>query len=99
MAKKKNRSQAMMGNKNAWKRGQSKLTVEVLVWGIEVEETQKFEDGTGSGWYKFEYSLRVNGGKKKLGQEDGSWSSQTKEHFQRALRNGYAARKVVESRF
>lgn len=72
-----------------------KLKVEIEVWGIEVEETQKYPKG--SGWYKFEYSVRINGGKKRLGQEDGSWSSQTRTHFRRVLGRGYAARKVLES--
>lgn len=75
-----------------------KLKIEVEVWGIEVEETQKYENGHGSGWYKFEYSIRINGGKKKFGQEDGSWSSQTKKNFTRVLKNEYACRKVLESR-
>ena len=74
-----------------------KFKVEVEVWGIEVEETEKHKDGKGSGWWKFEYSIKVNGGKKKLGQEDGSWSSQTKQRFSRILKNGYACRKVLES--
>lgn len=76
-----------------------KLKVEVEVWGIEVEETQRYENGHGSGWYKFEYSIRINGGKKKLGQTDGSWSSQTKRAFSRTLRNGYANRLALESSF
>lgn len=73
-----------------------KLKVEVEVWGIEVEETQKCENGEGRGWYKFEYSLRKNGGKKKLGEIDGSWSSQTKRHFTAVLKRGYAAQKVLQ---
>lgn len=73
-----------------------KLKVEVEVWGIEVEETYKDSDGNGSGWYKYEYSVRKNGGKKKLGQMDGSWSSQKKTHFLRALRAGYAAMRVLQ---
>lgn len=76
-----------------------KLKIEVEVWGIEVEETYKDTDGNGSGWYKFEYSLRKNGGKKKLGQVDGSWSNQTRTHFRRVLGNGYASLKVLESIF
>lgn len=76
-----------------------KLKIEVEVWGIEVEETQSYENGHGSGWYKFEYSLRINGGKKKYGEMDGSWSSQTRAHFSRVLRSGYAAKKVAESYF
>ena len=59
----------------------NKIKVEVETWGIEVEETSP-----NRGWYKFEYSIRINGGKKKFGQEDGSWSSQTKKHFQRILK-------------
>lgn len=76
-----------------------KLKIEIEVWGIEVEETAHYEDGTGSGWWKFEYSLRNNGGKKKLGNMDGSWSNQTKRKFLRVLRNGYASEKVLESYF
>ena len=76
-----------------------KLKVEVEVWGIEVEETIRYGSGEGSGWWKFEYSLRVNGGKKKLGEMDGSWSSQTKAHFLRVLKNGHAAEQVLLNRF
>lgn len=68
------------------------LKIEVEVWEIEVEETAKER-----GWYRFEYSLRVNGGKKKLGEIDGSWSGQTRKQFQRVLNNGEACRKVVEN--
>lgn len=68
-----------------------KLKVEVEVWGIEVEETSP-----NQGWYKFEWSLRVNGGKKKLGETDGSWSSQTRRKFLGVLKRGYAAHKVLE---
>ncbi len=74
-----------------------KLKVEIEIWGIEVEQTYTYANSKeGEGWYKFEYSYRINGGKKKFGQEDGSWSSQTKAHFKRILNNGYAARKVLE---
>jgi len=76
-----------------------KLKVEVEVWGIEVEETSKYEDGTGCGWWKFEYSISLNGGKKKLGEMDGSWSNQTKAQFLRTLRNGYACETALQSRF
>jgi len=70
-----------------------KLKVEVEVWGIEVEETyHDKKTGEGSGWYKFEYSVRVNGGKKRMGQIDSSWSSQTRAHFRRVLGRGEAAR-------
>lgn len=74
-----------------------KLKVEIEVWGIEVEETQSYNNGNGSGWYKFEYSVKINNGKKKFGEEDGSWSSQTRKHFRAVLGRGYAARKVLES--
>jgi len=73
-----------------------KLKIEIEVWGIEVEETQHYENGNGSGWYQFQYSVKKNGGKKKLGQIDGSWSSQTKSQFKRALNTGYASRCVLE---
>lgn len=70
-----------------------KLKVEVEIWGIEVEETSKHQ-----GWYKFEYSIRINGGKKENGECDGSWSNQTRVHFEKVLKKGYAARKVLEER-
>lgn len=76
-----------------------KLKVEVEVWGIEVEETSRYEGGNGSGWYKFEYSIRVNGGKKKYGEIDGSWSNQTRNHFRSILGRGYAAKEVVQKYF
>lgn len=76
-----------------------KLKIEIEVWGIEVEETQHYENGNGSGWWKFEYSLRKNGRKKKFGTEDGSWSSQTRKHFLRVLKNGDACNKVLERLF
>lgn len=76
-----------------------KLKVEVEVWDIEVEETQRYENGHGSGWWKFEYSVRINGGKKKYGQKDGSWSSQTRSNFRRVLGRGYATKKVLEDLF
>jgi len=72
-----------------------KLKIEVEVWGIEVEETQHYKNGNGSGWFKFEYSIKVNSGKKKTGDYDGSWSSQTKKQFERVLKGGYAAKQVV----
>lgn len=71
-----------------------KLKIEIEVWGIEVEETSPQR-----GWYKFEYSMRVNGKNKKCGQLDSSWSSQTAAHFKRVLQNGYATRLVLESKF
>lgn len=73
-----------------------KLKIEVDVWGIEVEETISYPSGNGSGWYKFEYSIRTNGGKKHFGEVDGSWSSQTRLHFRQVLSRGYAARLVLE---
>ena len=76
-----------------------KIEIEVEVWGIEVEETEKYPNGNGQGWYKFEYSIKINGGKKKFGEEDGTWSSQTRNHFRRVLGNGYACKKVVEKYF
>jgi len=77
----------------------NKLKIEVEVWGIEVEETCHYENGNGSGWWKFEFSIRKNGGKKKFGEQDGSWSSQTKAQFTRILKNGFAAEKALESYF
>lgn len=73
-----------------------KLKLEIEIWGIEVEETAHYVEGHGSGWYKFEYSVRANGGKKKFGEISSSWSNQTKNHFGRVLRNGYAARLVLD---
>lgn len=73
-----------------------KLKVEVEIWGIEAEETSHHEDGTGRGWWKFEYSIKVDGGKKKIGEMDGSWSNQTKRKFTRALNKGYAVEKVLQ---
>lgn len=74
-----------------------KLKVDIEVWGIEVEETNSYADGTGSGWYKYEYSVRMNGGKKQYGQKDGSWSNQSRLRFRRLLSGGYAAKQVLES--
>ena len=74
-----------------------KLKVEIEVWGVEVEETQKYPDGKGSGWWKFEWSYRINGGKKKFGQSDGSWSGQTKAQFQRIMRGSYPAYQVLQN--
>ncbi len=89
----KKKKYSLFGNQNA-KKNVQRLKIEVEVWGIEVEETTP-----NRGWYKFEYSLRVNGGKKKLGERDGSWSSQTLKHFKQVLGRGYAARMVVEHCF
>lgn len=75
----------------------TKLKVEVEIWGVEEEETAHYEDGTGSGWWKFEYSVKVNGGKKKFGEKDGSWSSQTKKKFQRVMRGTYPAYQVLQN--
>jgi len=72
-----------------------RLKVEVEAWGMEVEETESYKDGTGRGWYKFEYRFRINGGKWKLGQCDGSWSGQTAAHFRRVMARGFAAQKVL----
>ena len=72
-----------------------KLKVEIEVWEIEIEETQKYENGNGVGWWKFRYSVRINGGKKRFGQKDGSWSGQSRAHFSRALRRGYAEKEVL----
>lgn len=76
-----------------------KLKVEIEVWDIKVEEVHKYDNGWGSGWYNFHYSMKVNGGKKKIGEIDGSWSNQPKATFKRVLNNGYAAKVVIESRF
>lgn len=73
-----------------------KYKLEIEIWGIEVEETEHFVEGHGRGWYKFEYSIRANGGKNKLGQIDGSWGSQTKSQFLRKLRNGWASELVYQ---
>lgn len=74
-----------------------KLKVEVEVWGVEVEETQRYDNGNGSGWWKFEYSVKINGGKKKFGQEDGSWSNQTKRKFMKVMRGTYPAYEVLRN--
>lgn len=71
-----------------------KFKLKVEVWGFEVEETSPEQ-----GWFKFEYSIRTNGGKIKLGECDGSWSNQTRAQFRRTLLGGYAARKVLEERY
>lgn len=73
-----------------------KYKLEIEVWGIEVEETEHYVEGHGRGWYKFEYSIRANGGKKKVGEMSGSWSSQTKAEFQRKLRNGWASQLILQ---
>ena len=73
-----------------------KYKVEIEILGIEVEETQHYTEGHGSGWYKFEYSVRANGGKKKFGQYDGSWSNQTKAQITRSLKNGYASEIIFQ---
>ncbi len=65
--------------------------LEIEIWGIEVEETDR-----NRGWYKFEYALRANKGKKILGEMDGSWSSQTKTQFRRKLNNGWASQLVFQ---
>lgn len=78
---------------------QSKLKVEIEVWGIEVEEEWQNVDGIGEGWYRFQYSIRVNSGKKKIGKTDGSWSSQKRSSFLRTLKRGYAAKLVLERYF
>lgn len=75
-----------------------KLKVVVEVWGIEVEETQSYAD-YGSGWYKFEYSIQINGNKKKFGQIDSSWSSQRKRDISSTLKRGYAATLVIQNHF
>ena len=74
-----------------------KLKIEIEVWGIEVEETSKYQDGTGNGWYKFEYSIRKNSGRKKYGEIDGSWSSQTKTQYVKKLRSSWALDLVIQS--
>ena len=76
-----------------------KYKLEIEIWGIEVEETQHYIEGHGSGWYKFEYSVRANGGKKKFGQYDSAWSSQTKSQITRALKNGHASELVMQQIF
>ena len=73
-----------------------KYKLEIEIWSIEVEETQHCIDGHGSGWYKFEYSVRANGGKKKFGQYNGLWSNQTKAQITRSLKNGHASELVFQ---
>lgn len=73
-----------------------KLKIEVEVWDIEVEETQHYDDGQGSGWWKFEYSIKIDKRKKEFGTQDGSWGGQTKRHFNKVLKEGYALQKVLE---
>ena len=72
------------------------LKIDLEVSGIEVEETQHYQNGNGSGWYKFDYSFSVNGRKRKLGECDGSWSGQTKEDFIKALNSGWALSLAME---
>lgn len=71
-----------------------KLKVEVEVWDIKVTE-----DLPRRGYYTFCCSIRVNGGKKKYGEVDGSWSSQTKQQFRRVLGRGYASHLALEKYF
>lgn len=75
----------------------TKLKIDIEVFDINVEQTEKYDNGNGSGWYKFGYSIKKNDGKKKTGEIDGSWSSQTKSNFARVLKNGYACKLVLES--
>lgn len=72
-----------------------KRKYKIEIWGIEVEETVHYTEGQGSGWYKFEYSIKPNGGRKIFGEMDGSWSNQTKTHFKRVLNNGWASKLIL----
>lgn len=72
--------------------------IEIEVWGIEVEETQHFPNDIGCGWYTFQYSIRVNGGRKRSGDYDGTWSGQTRDHFRRALSRPATTRNMVLDR-
>ena len=74
-----------------------KLKVEIEVWDIEVEEVHRYSNGHGEGWYRFKYSTKVNGGKKKLGKYESDWSNQTKAHFKGVLKRGHAAKIVLEN--
>lgn len=76
-----------------------KLKMEIEVWDIDVEQTQKYENGNGSGNWTFSFRYRKNGGNWKHGKKDGSWSSQTKAHFKRAMNKGYAAECVMQDLF
>ena len=70
------------------------LTIQIEVWGIEVEETSKKR-----GWYEFKYSFKDGKGKQKTGRMDGSWSSQTKSHFYKVLSEGWAHTLVIQKYF
>lgn len=74
------------------------LKIKVEVSGIEVEETTHYKNGKGSGWFKFDYTLTINGKKKKATYES-SWSGQTQTRFRGVLRDGWAATLVVQNNF
>ena len=71
-----------------------KLKIEVSVWDIEIVEERK-----NQGYYVFKYSVKINNGKKITGEDDGSWSGQTKKHFEKVMNNGYACRLALEAHF
>lgn len=71
-----------------------KFKVEIDVWGIEVEETSPQR-----GWYKLDYQVKLNGKKQSPNALDGSWSNQTKQHFQRILKSDWAFHLVIRHLF
>ena len=74
-----------------------KYKLEIEIWDIEVDETQHYVEGHGCGWYRFNYSVRANGGKKKQGKYESEWSNQTKAEIKRTLKNGYASELVMQT--
>lgn len=67
---------------------------------VEIENIRVLtDDGTKRrGFYYFDYTIWING-KKKIGSEDGTWSSQTAGAFRGALKRGYAAQLVIQKYF
>lgn len=69
----------------------------IEIWGLEITEMQRYKKGVGSsGRYKFQYSSRLTHMKTKKGEISGSWNSESKEQFERFLKEKYAYQLVLE---
>lgn len=74
-----------------------KRTYIVEVKNIKVEKPDK---GYSKGGFSFDYKITTNGKEwKRWRTYNSSWSNQTKAHFEKVLRNGYAIEIALQQLF
>ena len=74
----------------------NKIKIEIEIKNLIVEETEHYTEGSGQGWYRFEYSVKIDDKKEKHKEVEQSWSNQTKASITRKLKNGLAFHVALE---